>query len=260
MAGQKLGQHFLASHAWRKKIFETLGVSQSDLWVEIGAGHGELTELIAQTGARVIAIETDPHLSENLRAKAVAWGRVDVLQSDVLTVDFSKLTPERFRVYGSLPYYITSPILRRVFMAADRIDSIHVVVQLEVAVRIAAEPGRRDYGYLSALCQFYANPKIVFKISPGAFRPSPRVTSALVRMDLPGARESLNIGEEKKFFEFVQLCFEQKRKTLRNNLLGVFSDERLLTVLNSCGFPRDARAEQLTLERFSAIYKALFAE
>lgn len=260
MARQKLGQHFLASNAWRNKIFNTLRVSENNVWVEIGAGHGELTELITRAGARVIAIETDPHLAESLRANAVAWGKVEVLERDVLTVDFSKLPVERFRVYGSLPYYITSPILRRAFMAADRIESIHVVVQLEVAVRIAAPPGRRDYGFLSALCQFYAKPEIVFKIPPGAFRPPPRVTSALVRMDMPGARATLDVGDETKFLDFVQLCFEQKRKTLHNNLRGTFSEQRLATAFDSCGIPPNARAEQLSLERFAAIYKTVCAK
>jgi 16S rRNA (adenine1518-N6/adenine1519-N6)-dimethyltransferase len=131
------------------------------------------------------------------------------------------------------------------------------VIQLEVAARIAARPGRREYGYLSAACQFYAKPEIVMRIPPGAFRPPPRVTSALVRMTLPGERAALGITDEQRFLEFVQLCFGQKRKTLRNNLRAVAPDERIHEALGAAGVRADARAEQLTLAQFAGLFKRL---
>jgi 16S rRNA (adenine1518-N6/adenine1519-N6)-dimethyltransferase len=266
MARQRLGQHFLGDAGWRRRILETLPRHAGETWVEIGAGHGEMTELLAGDGRRVIAIETDAQLAQQLRervsAKPADWPGVEIVSADILHADLSKLTGSkptsgRFRVYGNLPYYITSPILHHLFGWADQIASIHIVIQLEVAARIAARPGRREYGYLSAACQFYATPEIVMRIPPGAFRPPPRVTSALVRMTLPGERAGLGITDEQRFLEFVQLCFGQKRKTLRNNLRAVASDERIHEALNAAGVRADARAEQLTLAQFAGLFTAV---
>lgn len=257
MARQKLGQHFLANLAWRKKILGTLDVAAGEKWLEIGAGHGEMSELLARAGARVVAIETDARLADELQQKAVDWGSVEIISGDVLEIDLRSLTGDRCRVYGNLPYYITSPILRRLFGAADSIVSIHVVIQLEVAQRIVARPGRREYGYLSALCQFYAKPVIEMKIPPGAFRPPPEVISALVYMSLPGERAALGIADDAAFLEFVQLCFGQKRKTLRNNLRAIVEPSRIESILEGSEIAASARAEQLTLAQFAAVYRAI---
>ncbi|HKV05848.1 MAG TPA: 16S rRNA (adenine(1518)-N(6)/adenine(1519)-N(6))-dimethyltransferase RsmA [Candidatus Acidoferrales bacterium] len=256
-----MGQHFLGDPAWRKRIFETLPRGADDLWIEIGAGHGEMTRLLAAPGRRVVAIEADARLARDLqqqvRAHPDAWPGVEVVVGDVLELDLAKLAGASFRVYGNLPYYITSPILHRLFACADRIDSIHAVMQFEVAARIVARPGRRAYGYLSAACQFYARPEIVLRIPPGAFRPPPRVTSALVCMTLPGERASLGLSQEGRFLEFVQLCFGQKRKTLRNNLRGTAADERIREALAACALGLDARAEQLSLAKFAALFAGI---
>lgn len=261
MARQRLGQHFLGDAGWRRRILETLPRHAGETWVEIGAGHGEMTELLAGDGRRVIAIETDAQLAQRLRERVSAepadWLGVEVVSADILHADLGSLTGGRFRVYGNLPYYITSPILHHLFRWADRIDSIHIVIQLEVAARVAARPGRREYGYLSAACQFYAKPEIVMRIPPGAFRPPPRVTSALVRMTPPGERAGLGIADAQRFLEFVQLCFGQKRKTLRNNLRAVASDERIHEALGGVGLRADARAEQLTLAQFTGLFERL---
>ncbi len=258
MARQRLGQHFLGNTAWRNRILGTLPRNSADAWIEIGAGHGEMTELLATRARRVIAIETDERLLPRLRARAHAeWNNVEIVAGDVLTLDFASLASGTFRVYGNLPYYITSPILHRLFAYAAQIASIHIVIQLEVAERIAARPERRDYGYLSVLCQYYSKPEIVLRIPPGAFRPPPRVKSALVKLTLPGARVSLGLSDDKKFLEFVQECFSHKRKTLRNNLLALATDERIHRVLSACGFRSDARAEQLTLAQFAALYREI---
>lgn len=261
MARQKMGQHFLGDSGWRRRILKTLSPAANETWIEIGAGHGEMTQLLAGEGRRVIAIEADARLAEGLQQKILArpsdWPGVEIVSSDVLTLDIGKLAGGRFRVYGNLPYYITSPILRRLFDCAGQIASIHIVIQLEVAQRIVAPPGRREHGYLSALCQFYAKPQIAFRIPPGAFRPPPRVNSALVRMSLPGERASLSITDEKCFLEFVQECFGQKRKTLRNNLRATASGDRIHEALAACGARADARAEQLTLAQFACLFGQL---
>lgn len=256
-----MGQHFLGNAAWRQRIFKILSPGANESWIEIGAGHGEMTQLLAAGGRRVIAIEADPPLAEDLQQKVHdherEWPDVEIVSADVLTVDLQKLVTGDFRVYGNLPYYITSPILHHLFDYAGQIRSIHIVIQLEVAERIAAQPGRREYGYLSALCQFYAKPEIVLRIPPGAFRPPPRVKSALVRMTLPGERASLNVTDEKGFLQFVQGCFAQKRKTLRNNLQTLASDQQIHQAIEDCGLRPDARAEQLTLAQFAFLFTRL---
>ena len=177
------------------------------------------------------------------------------------------------RVYGNLPYYITSPILHHLFMFADLIDEIHIVIQTEVALRVAAQPGTRDYGYLSVVTQLYARPEFVFEIPREAFEPTPKVTSALVTLRLPGERAKLALGPggvsksdapgklsrdaEDRFLDFVKLCFSQKRKTLVNNLRPFAKPERVREALGSLNLRVDARGEQLTVGQFAALYALL---
>jgi len=262
MSRQKLGQHFLNNPAWQSRILEKLPSAPSDIWIEIGAGQGQLTRHLSKRARRLIAIETDPALAENLRTEISAhpneWPNVEIAEGDVLSLDLLALTRkaglaenEKFRVYGNLPYYITSPILHHLFQWSDRIASIHIVIQLEVAQRTAAKPRSRDYGYLSVACQYYGHPEISFKIPPGAFRPPPKVDSALVSMSLPGERVNLSVRDDASFLRFVQVCFAHKRKTLRNNLRPQDSDENVLNALAESGLSRDSRAEELSLAQFA---------
>lgn len=257
MSRQRLGQHFLSDAAWRARIAQTLGGDPADTWLEIGAGHGEMTEILAQKSRRVIAVETDATLAAGLRDRARHWQGVEVLEADVLSLDLETISGDPFRIYGNLPYYITSPILSRLFRFADRIESIHVVVQFEVAARIAARPGSRAYGYLSTLCQFYAQPEILLRIPPGAFHPRPRVTSALVEMRLPGECAALGVADEARFLAFLGKCFAQKRKTLRNNLRAILPEQRVEELLAACRIRRDARAEQFPLAQFAALFSRI---
>jgi 16S rRNA (adenine1518-N6/adenine1519-N6)-dimethyltransferase len=261
MARQRLGQHFLSEIGWRKRILATLPLAANDTWIEIGPGHGEMTQFLAGDGRRIIAIEADPKLADGLRASADSqpehWPGVEVVTGDVLATDIGSLTAKPFHVYGNLPYYITSPILHHLFRSAGQISSIHIVIQLEVAERIVAHPNVRDYGYLSTLCQFYTQPKIALRIPPGAFRPPPKVKSALVSMTLPGERAHLNVADEERFLEFVQACFAQKRKTLRNNLLEIADGKKIQDALAAANLRPDARAEQLTLAHFAALFSRL---
>ena len=230
MSPEKLGQHFLTDASWQERIARAIRID-SGVWVEIGAGHGEMTTRLAQRASKVFAIELDPRLATRLREVTAPFKNVEVVESDVLAVDFAELTKgARFSVYGNLPYYITSPILHRLFEHAERIAAIHIVIQFEVAVRIVAPPGRRDYGYLSVVSQWFSRPEIAFRIPPGAFRPPPKVASALVSFRMPGARAKNPLDDENAFLDFVKECFAQKRKTLRNNLrarLGARAEEVL---------------------------------
>jgi 16S rRNA (adenine1518-N6/adenine1519-N6)-dimethyltransferase len=251
---EKLGQHFLTDASWQERIARAIHIGEG-IWVEIGAGHGEMTSRLARNASRVIAIELDRSLATRLREVTAQMENVAVVESDVLAVDFGALTNgARFSVYGSLPYYITSPILHRLFEHADRIAAIHIVIQHEVALRIVAPPGRRDYGYLSVASQWFTRPELVLHIPPGAFRPPPKVVSALVSLRMPGARETLDVGDESEFLNFVKECFAQKRKNMRNNLrarLGTRAGE----VLCEAGLSPDVRAEELPVSKFAELFR-----
>ncbi|MCL4522754.1 MAG: 16S rRNA (adenine(1518)-N(6)/adenine(1519)-N(6))-dimethyltransferase RsmA [Acidobacteria bacterium] len=261
MAPQRLGQHFLKDEAWRARILRSLAPQNDQVWMEIGAGHGEMTREMARTSHKVIAIELDAPLVAALQRLAEEQPNIEVHSGDILALDLAKLGlrrgdgGERIHVYGSLPYYITSPILRRLFEYADTIESIHVVIQSEVADRLAAKPGRREYGFLSVLAQFYAQPEIVFRIPPGAFRPRPKVSSALVRLAI--RRAHIGVGNEASFIAFVGKCFEQKRKTLLNNLKSVASGEKASAAIRSAELPPGVRAEELSVDDFASLFRFL---
>jgi len=262
MSPERLGQHFLIE-GWRERVLAAIEIKPNSAWLEIGAGHGEMTTLLAHRAKQVLAIELDPPLAQRLTESTAPLGNIRVISGDVLELDLAapicaSLAPnERIHVYGNLPYYITSPILHRLFAIAERIASINIVVQLEVAERIASPPGRRDYGYLSVLAQFHSRPEIRLRVPPGAFVPPPKVFSALVSMDLPGDGSTLGIADTSAFFEFVKLCFAQKRKTLWNNLRAAVGEERTRAALSAAGIAPRTRAEELSVPQFAALYRAL---
>jgi 16S rRNA (adenine1518-N6/adenine1519-N6)-dimethyltransferase len=257
MARQRLGQHFLASEAWREKIARAVLAPhcKGGVWIEIGAGHGEMTALLAKQAAGVVAIELDEKLLPGLRELAARLGNVIVISGDVLLLDLFELAEGRsYRVYGNIPYYITSPIVHHLFARAEKLEAAFLVMQLEVAARLTAHPGVRDYGYLSAFTQFYSRSEILLRIPRGAFRPPPEVQSALVELRVPGERASLGITDEAAFVEFLKKCFSQKRKTLRNNLRAVARNGPAERLLDECGIRRDARAEQLGLVEMARLF------
>lgn len=271
MARQKLGQHFLSDAGWRERIARSIGVSAHSiegakrgstdrLWIEIGAGHGELTRHLLQSGADVVAIEFDARLAARLRELAAKFPRLRIVEGDVLETDLAKLADgRRACIYGNLPYYITSPILHHLFQFADLIDEIHIVIQLEVAFRLVARPGTRDYGYLTVLTQYFSRPNLAMKIPRGAFQPPPEVGSALVSMRLPGERGKLALPDEQGFLDFVKLCFAQKRKTLVNNLRVLVGRAPLRAILEARSLRGDARAEQLSVGDLASLFASLGA-
>jgi 16S rRNA (adenine1518-N6/adenine1519-N6)-dimethyltransferase len=206
-----LGQHFLQSEAVLAKIARELlaAAGPGGQVVEIGAGRGALTRCLVELGLRVQAVEIDPKLAEGLRS---ACPEADVVEEDVLQSDL------RGVVAGNLPYYITSPVLRRLCDAGEQVSAAILLMQKEVAERVVAGPGSRDYGFLSVLCQAHSRPEFLFSVRPGAFRPPPKVTSAAVRMKMEPRWKEWGVGDREEFLRFVQRCFHQKRKTLRNNL------------------------------------------
>jgi len=271
VAPQRLGQHFLANEAWRERIARLVlgpmapvgakkeaASERGELWIEIGAGHGEMTSLLARQVGRLIAIELDPKLLPRLRQQTADLPNVTVIAGDVLALDLAALAgAERFHAYGNLPYYITSPIMHRLLAHADRLEAAFLVVQLEVAARITALPGGRDYAYFSAFTQFYSRPEILLRIPPGAFKPPPKVSSALVALRFPGERSQLAIHDEAGFLTFLKVCFAQKRKTLRNNLRSLMPQERATDLLRQCGIAPSARAEVIGLAQFASLFAAI---
>jgi 16S rRNA (adenine1518-N6/adenine1519-N6)-dimethyltransferase len=284
MARQRLGQHFLADAGWREQIARAIGVSPhstlgsasppthraassasstaaldpSYCWIEVGAGHGEMTEHLVSTGAAVYAIELDALLIARLQRLAKKFPNLTVVHGDVLETDLAAVAAgRRIRLYGNLPYYITSPILHHFFTFADQIDEIHIVIQEEVALRLTAEPQTKQYGYLSVVTQLYSRPEFVLRIPRNAFSPPPEVGSALVTLRLPGDRAKLALRDEAAFLEFVKSCFSQKRKTLVNNLRPLASPDAVREILAAQNLRPDARAEQLTVAQFAALYASL---
>jgi len=270
MVRQRLGQHFLVDAGWREEIAREIRVSPQSItpappgegaefcWIEIGAGHGEMTEHLAYTGVPVHAVELDPLLAAALQRLAKRFPNLEIVSADILESDIAKIAGgKRVRVYGNLPYYITSPILHHLFASTEIIDEINIVIQHEVALRVAAKPGTRDYGYLSVLTQYFSRPELVMDIPRDAFRPPPEVDSALVTLRLPGERRKLPHIDETAFLEFVKLCFSQKRKTLVNNLKSEVKVELVREVLTELKLRMDARAEQLSVSNLAAIFSQL---
>jgi 16S rRNA (adenine1518-N6/adenine1519-N6)-dimethyltransferase len=292
MARQRLGQHFLADAGWREQIARAIGVSshsirrsaaappgrgspaaaawpassappqdQSYCWIEIGAGHGEMTEHLLSTGAVVYAVEIDAVLMARLQRLAKKFPNLTVVPGDVLETDLAALAAgRRIRLYGNLPYYITSPILHHLFSFADSVDEIHIVIQEEVALRLTAKPQTKQYGYLSVATQLYARPEFVLRIPHDAFSPPPEVGSALVTLRLPGERAKLALPDAAAFLDFVKLNFAQKRKTLVNNLRSLARPDAVREILAELNLRPDARAEQLSVRQFAALHAALSAD
>src|ERR1700704_867599 len=286
MSRQPLGQHFLADTYWREEIARAIGMSpRSEMaaaaaaqradfcWVEIGPGHGEMTEYLLNSGMPVHVIEVDQFLIGNLNRLKKRNPNLDVIRGDILETDLAAIANgKRMRIYGSLPYYITSPILHHLFRFAELIEEIHVVVQTEVAERMAAQPGSKAYGYFSVVTQLNSRPELVLEIARAAFTPPPEVGSTLVKLRFPGAWEDLRcsgllpgedksaqqkMDREKEFLEFVKSCFSKKRKTLVNNLRELAEPGEVRNALGAVGLRPDARAEQISISNFAVLYRAL---
>ena len=249
--GRRFGQHFLNRPSILEKIADAAcGGEQPSLVIEIGPGRGALTAPLLERAERVVAIEVDPVLVLYLRQKfrdAIDGGKLELIEGDVLKTPLDRWGPEA--IAGNLPYYVTSPILDRVFEAGPNWSRAVFLVQAEVAARLAAEPGSRDYGYLSVVAQTQARPEILFDVPRGAFRPPPKVDSAVVRLT-PRAADGLPAREE--FLNFASACFRQKRKTLRNNLAPRYGRERLDGLEEG-----RLRAEQLSIAELAALYRKL---
>jgi 16S rRNA (adenine1518-N6/adenine1519-N6)-dimethyltransferase len=240
-------------------IVHALGDISQHTVVEIGPGAGAITELLAPRAARLLAIELDRDLAPRLRAQFAANPSVEILQADVLTVDLNQLRrgEERLVVVGNLPYYITSDILLQLFRFHEAVSRAVIMVQREVADRIAAVPGTRDYGLLSATAQLYARIERVLTLPPEAFMPPPDVHSTVLRLEMQPRFAELGV-EAEPFIAFLKQSFAQKRKTLAKNLRAAgFASEVVARALESAEVAPAARAEELGLDAMARIWRAL---
>jgi 16S rRNA (adenine1518-N6/adenine1519-N6)-dimethyltransferase len=266
----KLGQNFLIDAGAASKVIDALGDISNRTVIEIGPGRGVLTDLLVTRARRVIGIELDRVLAAQLRMKYATLENIEVLESDFVTAEFPSMVGRRpgplhdlrptqaetVDIVGNLPYYITSDIVLRILELHNNIERAVIMVQREVADRIAAEPGSRDYGLLSATAQLFARVDKLFTLPPSAFSPPPQVHSGVVRLTMAPRLEKLRV-EEVPFIAFLKAAFAQKRKTLANNLRIQYDAAAIRAALKAAGLRTDVRAEAISLEKMAAVFRAL---
>lgn len=240
MSRQKLGQHFLVKGKTLERIAKAACGDRAPLAIEIGPGRGALTERLLAHADRVASIELDPELAAHLRERWRGEPRLEILEANALEMDWSRWGAGA--IAGNLPYYIATALIAKYLRAPGWLSPAVFLIQKEVAERITAKPCCREYGYLSVECQFFAVAEYLFTVAPGAFRPPPKVDSALIRLT---PRRELALKDPKEFLDFVSACFRQKRKTLRNNVGDV---------PEAYG---SRRAEQLSVAEFVDLYREI---
>ena len=266
----KLGQNFLTDLGAAQRVVEALGDVSNRTVIEIGPGRGVLTDVLAARAKHVIGIELDRVMAAQLRMRYATKPNVEILESDFVAAQFTSMVgrrpgplhdlrptqPETVDVIGNLPYYITSDIVLRILELHQNIERAVIMVQREVADRVSAEAGSRDYGLLSATVQLFARVDKLFTLPPSAFSPPPQVHSSAVRLTMAPRLEELQV-EEGPFIAFLKLAFGHKRKTLLNNLRGQYEDVAIRAALKSAGLRADVRAEAMSLEKTAAVFRAL---
>ena len=260
-AKKHLGQNFLHDRSVIDKIVQAVGPKPGDVIVEIGPGQGALTFPLLQKHGELTAIEFDRDLHAPLQAAAREHGTLHLIQGDVLGVDFSALAAQRadaegrIRLVGNLPYNLSSPILFHALDHAAAIRDMHFMLQKEVVERMAAGPGSKVYGRLSVMLQAYCAVIPLFNVPPGAFRPAPKIDSAVVRL-VPTPADRIAVIDRGMFANVVRAAFGQRRKTLRNALNGVADTARI----EAAGLRADARAELVEVAGFVRLANLLSAE
>ena len=274
-AKKSLGQNFLADGRVSRRIVEAVAPLRSDVIIEIGPGTGALTGLLVKQAGFVSAIEIDTRLVEELR-HTLAAENLSIVEADALTVNWSDLIaagrdslgriygqggePGRVRVVANLPYYISTPIIERLLRLRAQVDDMTLMLQNEVVDRIVSRPGTREYGYLSVLVQFYCDVRKLFEVPPSAFKPVPKVRSAVVRLDV--RRELLvDVQSDDGFLKLVSFSFAQRRKTIANNLKAAAGALRYRVAIEegllAAGIDPQRRAETLSVVEFGNLYREL---
>lgn len=262
---KKFGQNFLIDTHVLDKIVLAAGVTKEDFVLEIGPGIGTLTQYLCENAREVVAVEIDKMLLPILEDTLSEYDNVTVINSDILKLDLNALVKERnnnqrIKVVANLPYYITTPIIMDLFERKLPLDNITVMVQKEVADRMQAVPGSKDYGALSLAVQYYAKPYIAANVPPNCFMPRPNVGSAVINLTLH-KEAPIEVRDEKLLFRMIRASFNQRRKTLMNGLNNSpelsFSKEEVGQALRTLGLSENIRGEALTLEQFAALANQL---
>jgi 16S rRNA (adenine1518-N6/adenine1519-N6)-dimethyltransferase len=252
MAKKHLGQNFLYDPSILRRILEAAHLTPEDTVVEIGPGHGRMTAMLADSAKKVIAIELDKELFERLIETLSGHENIELLQGDALKYPYEEL--DEFKVVANIPYYITTPILFRLLDRRNRLRSVTLTVQKEIAARIVAKPGGKEYGVLSLMIQYHGKPELKFIVPKGAFRPVPKVDSALVHIEV-FERPSVPVKDERFFFRVIKTAFSQRRKMLANSLKPVAADVR--EKLLAAGIEPTRRPETLSMEEFARLAETL---
>ena len=262
---KKFGQNFLIDSHVLDKIIAAAEITKDDFVLEIGPGIGTLTQYLAEAAREVVAVEIDSSLIPILEDTLSSYDNVSVINEDVLKVDLKKLAEERnggkpIKVVANLPYYITTPIIMGLFESHVPLKSLTVMVQKEVALRMQAGPGTKDYGALSLAVQYYADPYLAANVPPNCFMPRPNVGSAVIRLTR-FEETPVKVTDEALLFRLIRASFNQRRKTLQNGLVNSpelhFSKEQVAAAIETLGVSPSVRGEALTLEQFAALCNAL---
>jgi 16S rRNA (adenine1518-N6/adenine1519-N6)-dimethyltransferase len=255
MSKKYLGQNFLFDPSILKKIVEVSGINENDTVVEIGPGYGNLTKLLAEKAKKVIAIEIDYSLYKKLKEDLKDFKNIELIHGDALKYSYEDIGT--FKVVANIPYYITTPLIFRLFEARENLRSMTLTVQKEVAKRIVAKPNSKDYGVLSIAVQYHGKPELKFIIPKGAFRPVPKVDSAVIHVEI---KENLKtfVKDERLFFKIVRTAFSQRRKMLSNSLKVL--SKNINEILIRADIDPKRRAETLTIDDFVKIANLLALE
>jgi len=254
---KKLGQNFLIKRGIVDEIVKAADLQAGEPVLEIGPGIGTLTQGLAQSGANVTAIELDTRLLEVLDTTLAQYSNVNIVHGDVLKLDVpSIMNHEPFKVVANLPYYITTPIIMSLLESRLPIERLVVMVQKEVALRMVAKPGTKDYGALSVAVQYYTKPDIVLDVPPKSFLPAPAVTSSVIRCVLRD-KPPVDVIDEKLFFRVVKAGFAQRRKTFSNTMKTTgLSKDRIEELLAKANIDGQRRGETFTLQEFADVANA----
>lgn len=262
---KKFGQNFLIDPHVLEKIIRAARITRDDFVLEIGPGIGTMTQYLACAAGKVCAVEIDRNLIPILEDTLKDFDNVTVLNEDILKVDIGALARQQnggkpIKVVANLPYYITTPIIMGLLESRAPVASMTVMVQKEVAARMQAAPGTKDYGALSLAVQYYAEPYIAANVPPNCFMPRPGVGSAVIRLTLH-ERPPVDVDDESLLFGIIRASFNQRRKTLANGLKNDqaldFTREEIEEAVETCGFPPSVRGETLSLEQFAALSNVL---
>lgn len=263
---KKFGQNFLIDTHVLDKIISSANITKDDFVLEIGPGIGTMTQYLAEAAGRVVAVEIDKNLIPILVEDTLSeYDNVSVINGDILKLNINELVEREnssrpIKVVANLPYYITTPIIMGLFESHVPLDSITIMVQKEVADRMQAEPGSKNYGALSLAVQYYAKPYIVANVPPNCFMPRPTVGSAVIRLKAYD-KSPVDVRDERLMFKLIRASFNQRRKTLVNGLNNSpelnFSKEKIVEALDSIGEAANIRGETLTLEQFARLSNSL---